>query len=433
MNAPLSNDRKTFVALAIILFVALALRLSWVLIIDPSPKLSGGDGPFYLALARAWAKQESIPLGWYQAAGPLYPLYLSLFYWALPEEAVLPAARIGQAALDTLMCLAAFDLGRRVFDVRAGLLAAAALALDLRFIAQVGAINTETLFIFLLVGGVWAFVVARSIRNTVGQVANLSGAVVIFLLAAFTRAIALPIPILLAGSLLLPRPSRAQWLTVGGVVGLAGIMVGGWAVRNYQTSGQWIMISDGLAGNFWLGSRGDGQWHGVADMQQEIDALKARYGRLAYVEDTWQTIASNPLAYGRLLVVKAAAAYLQPYGTVPFPGESLKDLALSVLRGQMSWRQLIAGESFWPKLIIYIFHFTGLFGGLLGMWLTRREWLKVLPLTLPIVYLTLAYTLLTIIPRYIFPAMPFYMLLAAYVGVKMFDRRHLYKSVTRNS
>ena len=86
----------------------------------------------------------------------------------------------------------------------------------------------------------------------------------------------------------------------------------------------------------------------------------------------------------------------------------------------MSLGDLIQSEGFFPKLIIYIFHYIGLIGGLIGIYLTRRDWLKVLPLTLPIAYFTIFYTLLTIIPRYLLPIMPLYMIFAAYT----FERLH---------
>jgi len=105
---------------------------------------------------------------------------------------------------------------------------------------------------------------------------------------------------------------------------------------------------------------------------------------------------------------------LQPHGTVSFPGESLKEMAAKVLRGEMSVNELLRADSFWPKLCIYILHSLSVIGGLAGLWLARREWVKILPLALPLFWISFAYTLLTIIPRYVFPTMPFYTACAAY-------------------
>ncbi|MEK6575707.1 MAG: glycosyltransferase family 39 protein, partial [Chloroflexota bacterium] len=323
-----------------------------------------------------------------------------------------------QAVLDMLMCLTAFDLARRIFDAHVGLLTALILALDLRFIAQAGAINTETIFIFLVVLGVWLFVAARAAQGR--RLWGYAGSVVILLLSALTRPAALPLPILLIVSLLLPRPTRTQMIAAGLIagVGMAGFVI--YAVRNYQATGQITIISDGLAANFWMGSRSDGQWHGIVEFEKEREGLRERHnGRHAYIEDALQTIVGDPAAYVRLLFVKVTAAYLQPHGTVTFSGESLKELAMKAVRGQIGIADLVSAEAFWPKLYIYIFHFSGLIGGLIGGWLARREWVKILPLVLPAITFTGVYTILTIIPRYVFPEMPFVMILAAYAAVQL--------------
>lgn len=419
---PPLSQRQTW-ALAAILALALILRLVWVLVIIPNPRLQGGDGPYYLDTGRALLGKGKLLWTDMLTIGPVYPAYLAIFFKFLPNEtSVVQAARVGQALIDTLTCLVAFDLGRRLFGARAGLVAAFLLAIDLRFIRQVGDISTEVIFIFFLVASSWGFVVARQSQQPLGWRAV--GAAGLGVLAAFTRAIALPLPILLTGSLLLPKPNRGQVLTVAAIVGVVVLGVAGWSIRQHQVTGQWVIMSDGFGGNFWMGSRSDGQWHGYIEFQKEIDALKVRYnGRLAYMEDAFKTIADSPLGYLKLLASKGASAYLQPYGTFAFSGESLKDLGVQLLQGQLSLGELVTGDSFWPKLYIYIFHFVGLIAGLVGLWLSRREWLKVLPVSLPIVYISLAYLILTIIPRYLFPIMPFYTILAGYAIVTLIESR----------
>jgi len=408
--------------LAGIVIAALALRLVWVLVIVPNPHLKGGDGPYYLNSGKSLLGQGEVNWLAMLTIGPIYPFYLSIWYRFLPDdESVIRAARVGQAILDTLTCFITFDLGRRLFEVRVGMITATLFALDLRFIRQTGDISTETIFILLLVASSWAFVWARENAQPLGPRAILAAG--LGMLAAFTRAVALPIPLLLTGALLLPKPSKAQILTVAAIVSVAMLGVLSWSVRQYQLTGQWVLMSDGFGGNFWMGSRSDGQWHGSIEFQEEIDDLKVRYnGRLAYMEDAFKTITANPPAYAKLLVVKGASAYLQPYGTFYFSGESLKDLAAQILRGELTLSELITGDSFWPKLYIYIFHFIGLIGGLIGLWLTRHQWLKLLPITVPIIYISFAYLILTIIPRYLFPIMPFYTILAAYTLVTAFDK-----------
>jgi 4-amino-4-deoxy-L-arabinose transferase-like glycosyltransferase len=422
MTESLSPDRPVHWPLAVILCLALAVRLYWILVADPTPKLTGGDALLYLRLGQGITSGESLfqlLVSGLSAVGLAYPAYLAWWYLILPADSAVMAARLGQAVMDVVTCGLVFDLGRRVFDERVGLLAALVMAVDLRFITQTGAINTETLFILLLVAGVWLFVTTSSSASA----SRLILANVVLLLAAFTRAIALLLLPLFNALLMFPKPTKKQLKVLAAVAAILTVFVGGWGLRVYLLEGRFVFVSTGLESNFWMGSRSDGQWHGILAFDEERKELQSRYGgRDAYVEDALRTIAADPAAYVRLLFKKVTAAYLQPHGTVTFPGESLKEMAVSVLRGQMTLGQLINGTAFWPKLYIYILHFAGLVGGLAGLWLSRRNWPAVLPLVIPIVYLTAVYTFLTIIPRYIFPAMPFYTILASYAAIKLAAR-----------
>lgn len=425
----LVNNRRLALALGLILGAALLLRLVWVVWITPTVKLGGGDADFYLQVAKIIVFEHRYPGNITNAVGPVYLIFLSFFYIILPEASVIQTARIVQAVLDTITCLITFDIGRSLFSNKVGLIAAAALAIDLRFIVQTGEIYTETLFIFLLLAGTWAFIHLRD--RGINRVRWYLVSGVLFLLASLTRVVILPLPIILFGSLMLPRPTYTQRVVTTAIVAVGALIVVGYGAYIYQQTGTFVLVSEGLNSNFWMGSRGTGDWPGNAQFQADLDELTHRYdGRAAYLEDAFNTIAANPPAYLQLLGSKLLRTYLQPHGTVAFGGESLKDLLTQVLTGRAGFGDLISGDAFLPKLYIYICHFGALAGGLIGMWLTRKEWLKTLPLTLPIFYFTIVYTLLTIIPRYIFPIMPFFTLLAAYSGVMLWDAIRARRSST---
>ncbi len=416
----LVTNRRAAIALGLILCLALLLRLGWVLWINPEPIIEGGDAAFYLRAAKVIVDEGRYPADIMNAVGPIYVLFLSAHYLLLSQTSVIQAARITQTILDTLTCLLAFDIGRRLFNTKVGLVAAAILAIDLRFIVQTGEIYTETLFILLLISSIWAFIRLRDSSSQ--KVGWYLASGILFLLATLTRVIALPMPLILFGSLMLPKPTRAQRIIVAVSVAASALIVVGYGAYIYQKIGTFVLVSEGLNSNFWMGSRGNGEWPGGIQFQADLDDLTRRYdGRTAYLEDAVKTIAANPPAYLRLLATKLVNSYAQPHGTVAFGGESLKELLTQVVSGQANVNDLVGGDAFLPKLYIYIFHFGGLAGGLVGMWLTRKQWLTVLPLTLPIVYFSVVYTLLTIIPRYIFPIMPFFTLLAAYAGITAWE------------
>ena len=94
----------------------------------------------------------------------------------------------------------------------------------------------------------------------------------------------------------------------------------------------------------------------------------------------------------------------------------MKELASNWLHTDRSLSGLIAltqGAAFWPKLVLYLFHYTALIGGLIGLWLTRNRWRLALPLIGFIGYITLAHLALLATPRYIFPTEVFWFVFAA--------------------
>jgi hypothetical protein len=65
--------------------------------------------------------------------------------------------------------------------------------------------------------------------------------------------------------------------------------------------------------------------------------------------------------------------------------------------------RLVQSDGFWPKLVLYAFHYATLVFGALGMWVMRRLWRFTMPLVGFVVYVTLLHVVLLALPRYIFP------------------------------
>ena len=122
------------------------------------------------------------------------------------------------------------------------------------------------------------------------------------------------------------------------------------------------------------------------------------------------------LSQGEWCVSELAEAYLQPYGTTFFQGASLREQAVDWLQTDRSAGGLVAltqGEAFWQKLALYLFHYTALVAGLVGIWRTRRRWQVGLPMLGVIAYFTLVHLVLYAQPRYLFPMEVFWWVFAA--------------------
>ena len=391
---------------------ALALRLAWVLLANPNPSLAGGDGPFYLHLANQIARGNGMQFNGMPMAvvGPVYPAYIAGLQLLVGEPLIQETARVGQALLSAVLALVLYAIGCRLHSSAAGLWAAGLFALDLRFIVEAGSISTETLFSLMLMLTVLAYLQARAHAKPAWWM--LAG--VLAGLTALTRAVAQLLPfVLLAHVWLQRRPrvaGRHQLLLLAGFA----VAVAPWVARNWVVFGS-PSIGEGGAAHFWLGATGSGMWTGNEQMMVDVERLRIAPGspQFAYLADAFHTILGNPARYIGLRLQRMLGAYAQPFGTVAVAGV-FGDVSLKAAAG--TWRTavaMLAYPVFWLKLWIYFWHFGSV---LLSAACVARYWRKpgvwLLPL-LVIGYMSVLYAMLTIIPRYLFPIMPLYVVLAA--------------------
>ncbi len=391
---------------------ALALRLAWVLLANPNPSLAGGDGPFYLHLANQIARGNGMQFNGMPMAvvGPVYPAYIAGLQLLVGEPLIQETARVGQALLSAVLALVLYAIGCRLHSSAAGLWAAGLFALDLRFIVEAGSISTETLFSLMLMLTVLAYLQARAHAKPAWWM--LAG--VLAGLTALTRAVAQLLPfVLLAHVWLQRRPrvaGRHQLLLLAGFA----VAVAPWVARNWVVFGS-PSIGEGGAAHFWLGATGSGMWTGNEQMMVDVERLRIAPGspQFAYLADAFHTILGNPARYIGLRLQRMLGAYAQPFGTVAVAGV-FGDVSLKAAAG--TWRTAVAMLGypvFWLKLWIYLWHFGSV---LLSAACVARYWRKpgvwLLPL-LVIGYMSVLYAMLTIIPRYLFPVMPLYVVLAA--------------------
>ncbi len=220
--------------LLLVLLLALVLRLGFGLAQDPLEPYTdfSGDTGWYLAnayeLITGLRPGETLALterfanaNWLDAyvmvtgrsvsyitqvsginSPPLYLILIGVAEVVLPRAEAMIAVRVLQAVLATLTCYCAYRLARRLTGREAaGLLAALLLAVSPVFIIEAAQILTETLFVFLLVGGIWLYV--ESLVSGRQTWALLVLAAVLLGAGTLTRAVLLAFPLGLAVHLLL--------------------------------------------------------------------------------------------------------------------------------------------------------------------------------------------------------------------------------------
>lgn len=418
----------------IILAVAAVLRLVSAL---PQDRLAPyqttqGDTGWYLANGYALAigmdngrlpvpgtTDTTIPIA--LAGLPTAPLYLVWIGWMQrlfePATAIL-MIRLLQAVMGTLTCYFAYRLAK-VFSGHesAGLIAAGVLAISPVFILESAQILTETLYVFLIAGGLFCYSLAVPQGGSIVQAPKIRPlilAAILLGLGTLTRAVLLAFPLGLALHLLMVYGWKRAIKLVIILLAAYSLTVSTWTVFNLVKWNRFVVGADGLWSFLYIGASDTG-WQGPTQADQSLAEQSGMGSEFPTDPDEQQALYQNAAVSSitrnlpgwlRLRFQKLTNAYLQPHGTVFYGGESLKEMVstwASQDRSVAGLMRLTQGDAFWPKFLIYLFHFFGLLGGLIGMWLTRKNWRVTLPLIGFILYTSLAHFVLDAIPRYLFP------------------------------
>lgn len=417
--------------------LALILRLVYVLSLDPLAAYdpaAGSDSAWYLNNAYALVAGHDRPnpvTGEISvtdvsrlSSPPLYFVLIGVPQAALSPAAAIIAVRVTQAILSAAVTLFGAGLAYRLTGRGgAGVIAAFALALHPALILESGQLLTETLYIFLVMGGLCLYVEATAGEGV--RLRPLVLAAALFGLAALTRAVFVAFPVLLAGHLWWAgRKSSGGKLSLLFLAVFAAVVLT-WTAYSVARWNRFVIAGEGLPAFLYIGAAG---WDNPEALDERLAAeLGEEYLEPTsedYVEAASATILADPLGYLRRRVGELGEAILQPHGTTLFPGASLRDLALGWVRDDRSLSGLIGltqGNFFWYKLLLYLVHYTGLLAGIIGLWRCRRA-RATMPLFTFILYTTLVHLVLQAIPRYLFPTMVVWWVFAA-AGLRTEQKR----------
>ncbi len=393
----------------------------------------GGDTSWYLAngeglLSGAPSGVSSYGIPFYVEVIPVPPLYL--IFVGLPQQFLDDAAAIVVIrALQVLMSVAVAwlvaDAAARLADsAQAGLVVLAVMLFDPSQVLEPTILNTETLYLFWIGLGLWAYVRWQGTTRPPAHAWATVG--LAFGLATLTRAVSLLFPFVLAAHALWFWRRQTR-VVLGGVLLMLltySATVGIWTGYNALFWGRFVIASDQFMPAVWRGAVSP------AGSPQENDARLIRPDELPedcerdckfqvpttrYVEQTLETITANVAGYLRLRVSQLLNAYITPHSTILLGGESLRALAAAWLNSGLTWEgllRLVSGDNFAPKLLIYVFHVGGIALGLLGAWRARRRpRLALIPLAF-IAYTTALHVVMLALPRYIFPTFVAWWMLA---------------------
>jgi hypothetical protein len=328
-------------ACILLFLLALAARLVTIAIVG-FHAVGFGDARAYLVGAKSLSETGTYPARTdaFYFRPPGYSAFLAAVTLGHPDR--IAVAKVANAVLGALSALLLAALSLLIFrDRRVAIATGAAAALHPSFLHVCGDIQSEPLFILLLVGAGY-FLLAAADRSST-NLALVAGA--LLGLAALTRATALTLAPFLASPIACRRyPMRVRThLAAAGLVGFLFVLAP-WTLRNAITFGRFIPVSD-------MG--GSALYDGNSDWTRRFYELKSReeYDRWikAYARDLHERIAAlarkDPAAahpsdyFGRIAVADSLA----------HPGATLALLG----RKALDWLRPYPSPWFWPRGIVF--------------------------------------------------------------------------------
>ncbi|MGH9049986.1 MAG: ArnT family glycosyltransferase [Acidimicrobiia bacterium] len=260
--------------------VAFVVRLAWVLY-AARPTEGLQDPALYLFFARQIAGGEGYvllggdPTAYYPVG---YPAVLGGVFWLvdhtpIPDDYEMAAGMLN-LVVGTATVALVFDVARRLFDNRIGLVSAAVLAVFPNLVFHTAVALTETLFNFLVLAALLVLVSASWRERTIGW-RRLAVFGVLLALSAFVRPISLAfLPVLLGVWLVAGwgwRPALRQLAIV--CIAIA-VVIAPWTIRNIVVMNSPVVMSTNIGDNLCM-SRHAG---GTGAFQLEAECLQGYEG-----------------------------------------------------------------------------------------------------------------------------------------------------------
>ena len=331
------------------------------------------------------------------------PLYC-VFVGALSKLTVFPlGVYIAQAAIGAASCVILFALGREMFGDKIGRLASYLMAVDYASIRFTVEVMAENLFIFFVLLSFYYLYRYHSLKQTRN-----------ILWAAFFAGLSL----LIRESLLyfflwlstwffvFKEPVRTCISKASAFIFVVFIVLSPWILRNSFLYGRFTMLTTASGHYLYLsnndtvkGSSHGGEWIFDRDsyFPQGGPKLPDPYTREAdryFFKKGVEWIRNHPARFIKLIRPKLVGMWRPYQADSPFPAK------------------LAATATYIPVIIL----------GVIGLILNLRRWKDLFPVFSLIAYIFFLHILLHGVVRYRYPAMPFFMILAAHALIKMWEK-----------
>jgi 4-amino-4-deoxy-L-arabinose transferase-like glycosyltransferase len=365
---------------------------------------------------------ESIASGhWFGGAGlivqrkaPLYPLVIGGIYALLGTHVNL--IFLLHSAFFAATCFLAFDLGRRLFSLRAGVIAGFMCAFNPVLLRYVPSLHLEIQFTFFMTLFVW--LTALFYRRPTLKLGVATG--VVAGAATLTKSVPLLLPALMMLAVVLSyrstrhgsQPRPVPWKPIAAVLIAMGLTIAPWTIRNYHATHHVILVSTGTSDAFLRGF--------IFTETPYITLQKPPY--------TDAENASN--AYFRSLAEQAGTVWERnEYETDQILNKEMKRRLLHE-PGAVARKTVIGLATFWYEmtdlknsLIAFVLAAGAWALAIVGWRQARREGRPTWLLFLPVLYFNIVLAFLLALGRYSVPVLPLLLVVSAFGVDTLWNRR----------
>jgi 4-amino-4-deoxy-L-arabinose transferase-like glycosyltransferase len=402
---------------AVVALVALATSLVLTFVIASGGNLADAnfDPYFFGEMGRSIAHGHG-----FQGFGslitrraPLYPILIGGIFFVFGDHA--RVVLFVHCLLFAATAVLAYDIARRHFNERTGVIAGLLIAFNPLLLRYVPSLHLETFLTFLVTLLLWCtyrFWRRPTVFN--GVLVGLTAG-----LATLTKAVILLYPLVFVVALLLTiraarrrgATTRAPWKGIAAIFLVLAGTIAPWTIRNHGTTGHVVLVSSGTSDAFLRGfifSR----WEFITLQkppytfaEQESNAYFERLAREAgtvWERDDYET---------DQILNKEAKRRL-----VHEPGQVARKTAVGLFT---FWYQLTSAKN---SLLVLVCAIGAWALAIIGWRRARRQHLAVWPFMLPVFYLNVILALLLALGRYSAPILPALLIVSAFGVDTLIDR-----------
>jgi len=397
------DKRASFLAMSVIFFAALVLRIAFIFFYDHHKFLSqgffSGDSLAYVTVAQNILHGKGIVLDDYLKAriAPVYPIFLALMSAMFGNDMVV--VRFAQALLGALSCVVLYAIVKRLFDQKTAFFAGMIMACYYPCVQMPAYVMTEELNLFLFLVTLFAYV---SLAEFPGVITGLICGF-FYGVSALCKGVLFGFIPFFAASLFVCLRQQPLHKRIGYTL-LVMLAIGAtmtpWALRNYRLYKAFVPVTVVSGDLFYKGNSGPNS---------------GGSGGLHVRGVNFPELNNRPAAFNEV----EADRFFNQQGMRYLKEHPRMIPKLAIDKFWNMWRPYHAAGSRMGKIIMLLQYLPLVIGAMVGFFMSIRDWRKLLLFYFFLAFMVAVHLVLIGIIRYRYLAEPVLIVFAAYALAAM--------------